>query len=122
MSNSCSPPKKLTFLEAIQKLKINDKPVLVKFFAPWCGACQEAKPAIHAAKCELGEDMETVAIDIDGDNLGMIAQEYGIESLPTVAIIHKGQVVAVTEGATTTQDYVDLARNYLKDNGYVEND
>jgi len=114
MNNMCKPPKVLTLSEIIRKLKVSKKPIMVKFFTAWCGACQEAKSEIHEAKCALEGEIETVAIDTDEQE--MIAAEFGIQSLPTVAIIQQGKVMTQTEGAEQAADYINIARKWLAEN------
>lgn len=112
----CRPVRKLTLAEAIQKLKVNAKPTLVKFFATWCGACEAAGPEIEKAACDIQDDIETVAIEIDEH--AMLQQEFGIESLPTVAVVQQGKIKAKFEGAASAREYKKMANDWLKANGY----
>jgi thioredoxin 1 len=112
----CRPVRQLSLLEAIQKLKTSMKPTIVQFRASWCGACQAATPEVEKAACDLQDDIETVAIDIDENP--MIAREFGIAEIPTVAVIQQGQIKAKLAEATSAKKYKKMANDWLKANGY----
>lgn len=66
-------------------------PVLVDFWAPWCGYCMRLAPVIDELADELGEKMKMVKVNVD-ENRGL-AQKYGVMSLPTMIIFKNGQEV-----------------------------
>lgn len=75
-----------------QELVLNsDKPVLVDFWAVWCGPCRMLGPIIE----ELHGDYDGKAVvgKVDVDNNQQIAMEYGIRNIPTVLIFKNGEVV-----------------------------
>ena len=69
----------------------SDKPVLVDFFADWCGPCQALTPVVEDLATEY-EGRATIA-KVDVDKSGAIAQQYGVQSIPTLVFLQNGQVV-----------------------------
>ncbi|WP_210489714.1 thioredoxin [Rufibacter aurantiacus] len=82
-----------TFEEVLQ----SDKPVLVDFWAEWCGPCRMIGPLVE----ELAQEYEGKAIigKLDVDSNPIISAKYGIRSMPTVLVIKNGQVVEKQVGA-----------------------
>ncbi|GLF96761.1 thioredoxin [Streptomyces yaizuensis] len=75
----------------------NDKPVLVDFWAEWCGPCRQIAPSLEAIAAEHGEKIEIVKLNID-ENPG-IAAKYGVMSIPTLNVYQNGEVVQTIVGA-----------------------
>ncbi len=73
------------------------KPVVVDFWAPWCGPCRVLGPVIEQLAEEQSEDWELVKINTEEDP--QTAQQYQIRSIPNVKMFHKGEVVAEFAGA-----------------------
>jgi putative thioredoxin len=64
------------------------RPVLVDFFATWCGPCQMLKPVLE----KLATEYDFVLAKVDIDNNPQLAHDYGIEGVPDVRIVHQGKV------------------------------
>ena len=75
----------------------NDKPVLVDFWAAWCGPCRQIAPSLEAIAAEYGDKIEIVKLNID-ENPGTAAK-YGVMSIPTLNVYHNGEVVRSIVGA-----------------------
>jgi thioredoxin 1 len=73
------------------------KPVVVDFWAEWCGPCRMIAPALDELANELGEKVTVVKVNID-ENPG-IPQKYGVRGVPTLMIFNQGQVAATKVGA-----------------------
>lgn len=67
----------------------SDKPVLVDFFAEWCGPCKQMSPVLKEVKSELKDNVRIIKVDVDKNP--MIATHYQINSIPTVIVFKKGQ-------------------------------
>lgn len=89
-----------------QELVLNsDKPVLVDFWAAWCGPCRMVGPIIE----ELSNDYEgkVVVGKVDVDANQEFAAKYGVRNIPTVLVFHNGEVVGKQVGVAPKQTYAD---------------
>jgi thioredoxin 1 len=74
----------------------SDTPVLVDFFAPWCGPCQMMGPVVDELAKKMGDKAKVGKINVD-DN-PETAQKYGVMSIPTIKIFKNGQIVREMTG------------------------
>ncbi|NSC22719.1 thioredoxin [Streptomyces albus subsp. chlorinus] len=75
----------------------SDKPVLVDFWAAWCGPCRQIAPSLEAIAAEHADKLTVVKLNID-ENPG-VAAKYGIMSIPTMNVYQGGEVIKTIVGA-----------------------
>ena len=89
----------------------SDWPVLVDFWAPWCGPCRMMTPIIHAAAKELKTAMRVAKLDTEAE--GQIAARFGIRSIPTLMVFRHGKPVLQRAGATDLASLLKWAKQAL---------
>lgn len=75
----------------------SDVPVLLDFWAPWCGPCRMIAPVLDDLAAEFGDKVKVAKINID-ENQATPAQ-YGVRSIPTLLLFKEGKIVATQVGA-----------------------
>ena len=78
--------KQLSFRELIN----SETPVLVDFFATWCGPCHAYSPILQQLKSQMGDKMRLVKIDVDRNR--SISEKLGIQAMPTTIIFQNGDI------------------------------
>lgn len=90
------------FNELIQ----SETPVLVDFFAEWCGPCKMLAPILEEVKQELGEDVKIIKIDVDKNQA--LASTFQVRGVPTLMIYKNGQQKWRQSGVLSKNDLVSL--------------
>lgn len=86
-------------------------PVLVDFWAVWCGPCKMIAPIIDEIAREYNEKLKVVKIDVDANP--RTAMQYGIRSIPTLMLFKGGQVVEQMVGAVSKRHLVEKITPHL---------
>jgi len=94
MENIINVNDQATFQREVLDSKV---PVLVDFWASWCGPCKAVAPELQILADAYGEDLRVVKVDVDANS--DIAATYGVQSIPTIALFKSGEWVKATVGA-----------------------
>ncbi|HPD08118.1 MAG TPA: thioredoxin, partial [bacterium] len=91
---------------------LNSKiPVLVDFWAPWCGPCQMMAPILENLAQELGDKIKIAKVNVDDPDNQPLAVEYQIQSIPNMKLFKNGEEIAsfigVRQQASLRQDILD---------------
>lgn len=88
-----------------------DKPVLVDFWATWCGPCKMQAPILHEFKEEIGDKVKVVKVDVDQNE--EIAVNAGIVSIPTLMVFKDGKMVEKSIGLTPKAQLSQMVIKHL---------
>ncbi len=97
-------------MENFNKLISSGKPVLVDFFAEWCGPCKTMAPILKDAKSQLGDDATIIKVDVDKNQ--QAAAAYQVRSVPTLILFKDGKIVWKQSGVVPASELVSLFKQY----------
>ncbi|GAB6035065.1 thioredoxin TrxC [Galenea microaerophila] len=96
------------FLRALQK---TDQPLVVDFWAPWCGPCKMFAPTFAQAAAQIEPRARFVKINTENEQ--QVAAQFGIRSIPTLAIFKNGQEVDRISGALSLPQFTQWVNQHL---------
>ncbi len=95
----------LTNLNFEQEVMQSDKPVLIDFFATWCGPCTMVSPLVD----EIAQERSDIKVcKVDVDDQGELASRFGVSSIPMLVVMKNGKVTAQKVGAVPKEDILAL--------------
>lgn len=91
---------------------INDeKPVLVDFFASWCGPCKALAPILDSVKAELGDAIKIIKIDVDKNQ--SLAEKYQVRGVPTMILFKEGKQLWRQSGVVQKSDLITIVQEQI---------
>ncbi|WP_452221260.1 thioredoxin [Lacinutrix salivirga] len=94
------------FLELIQQ----EKPVLIDFFATWCGPCKTLAPILDAVKDALGDNIAIYKIDVDKNQA--LALKYKVKGVPTMLLFKNGKQVWRQSGVLQQDELITIINSH----------
>jgi len=98
-------------MEKFEDIIKSEKPVLVDFFATWCGPCKMMQPIIEELHAKTGDKARIIKIDIDKNE--QLAEIYNVRSVPTFMIFKNGKLEWRASGVHTIDALEDIIARYV---------
>ena len=90
---------------SFESLRVSEKPLLLDFFADWCGPCRMVSPIID----EIASEREDIVVGkINVDDEPELASEFGVYSIPTLIVMKNGKVVKSSSGARPKEQILEM--------------
>lgn len=99
-------------MNKFQDIIAGDTPVLVDFFAEWCGPCKMMKPVLEELKKKMGNKIIILKIDID-KNISL-SSEYRIQSVPTLVLWKQSEIIWRQSGALSLNELEQILSSYIR--------
>ena len=98
-------------MNSFEELINSERPVLVDFYATWCGPCKMMHPVLEEVASKIGDKARIVKIDIDKNQEA--AAKYNVRSVPTLMIFKNGKLEWRDSGVRQTEDLIQTLNRYI---------
>ena len=97
-------------MENFNEIINSDKPVLVDFFATWCGPCKMMHPILEELHAKIGDKARIIKVDIDKNE--QLAAQYNVRSVPTLMVFKNGKLEWRTAGVQSAETLEQVINQY----------
>lgn len=97
---------------SFDKIIDSETPVLIDFFADWCGPCKMLAPILTQVKSDLGDKIKVIKIDVDKNQ--SLAAKYQVKGVPTMLLFKNGKQVWRQSGVLQKNDIIKVIAPHLK--------
>ncbi|WP_421849114.1 thioredoxin TrxA [Marinomonas sp.] len=101
----------ITDAQFAEEVLNSDIPVIVDFWAPWCGPCKMIAPVLEDVAAEYAGKVKVVKLNVDENT--ETAPKYNVRGIPTLLIVKGGEVVATKVGAVSKSQLVDFVNSAI---------
>lgn len=99
-------------MSKFQNLVQGSTPVLIDFFATWCGPCKMMTPVLEAVKEELQDNIVILKVDVDKNP--KLAAQYQVRGVPTFLLFQKGQLLCRQSGMLQKNDLIAVVQQHTR--------
>ena len=93
------------------KILQSDKPVMVDFWAPWCGPCKAIAPTVEALEKEFGDQMTFAKVNVDENPIS--PSKYGVQAIPTLIFFKNGEIADQITGMVAKEKLEETIKGVL---------
>ncbi len=98
-------------MDSFETVINSDKPVLVDFFATWCGPCKMMAPILKDVKDKMGDDVKVIKIDVDKNQ--RLAAQFNVQGVPTLIVFKHGQVKWRQSGVVQAKQLQQILKEHV---------
>jgi thioredoxin 1 len=102
-----------TQAKTFNELISGDQPVLVDFFATWCGPCKMMQPILEDTVKQVGDKVKVIKVDVDKNPLA--ASKFQVRGVPTIILFKNGKVLWRQSGVVPVQQLVKVVEEYVSE-------